>query len=108
MKDEGCDHRQYNGPERRVGYCDQHFGEQLQSKSNCSNIEMLEKEIDRKMPMWILLPMAGILISILSVQWATYTKMNEFTLCMERRLAVLEERQSVVRETLKRWPGGGQ
>lgn len=98
----------WEGEERRVGYCDQHFGEQLQSKTNCSNIIQMEKELDRKMPMWLLVPLAGILLSILSVQWATYAKMNDFTLCMERRLAVLEERQNVVRETLRLWPGGGK
>jgi len=102
---------EYEGIERRQ--CNQCGAEQLKSCMNAAAIAKIQAVCatrltecktasDGKTPMWAfkLLLVLGIL-PMLALQWGTYRSITNLEMAMEKRITVLEERQAVVRETLK-------
>ena len=94
--------------------CPEHSGEYARSCMNAENIKKVSNDLDaavirlaeeiaKKTPMWTFIPLIGILLAILSVQYATYTQMGEYSRNTEKRLSIAEERLGVVRETLQRY-----
>ena len=106
-------------------FCPQHFGEQMQSKTNCANIEKIEahcdlqkekceKIINSKTPTWVFVWVMGFMVAtgmaILGVQWKTYLAVGESQVELTKRLTDIEadalitkERQRVVMKTLNIW-----
>ena len=96
--------------------CEAHGEEHLQSCVNAANIEMMrrdcketitvfEKELERKTPLWTFIPIIGILVSILGIQWAIYKEVGNNTIAIEQRfteqekkILLLQERQNRVME----------
>jgi hypothetical protein len=90
--------------------------EQLKSCINAKNIEHIQsvcqntrtavfEALDKKMPRWAFYPMFATLIggilTVILVQVATYEKMSSWITTTESRIRIIEERQDVVRGTLR-------
>jgi len=85
--------------ERR--HCSMHGEEHLRSCINAGNIDKMKADCDKtvenvykclakKTPMWTFLPIAGILLSILAVQWKMFEAVADIT----KSIAVLEYKVS--------------
>ena len=80
--------------------CNLHGEEHLRSCMNADNIEKLEKSVNNRIPLWILWPCIGLMISILGFQWATYDKVSNLIVSLDKRISVLESRQNDLRDSV--------